>query len=116
MTGGTIHKIEARAEPEEPKAYRTCFVALTLLVLGLLAHLWGVSKTMRQGEELDRLRAERQVLLSDQELLKAEISGLAQSSRVRDIAEKQLGMVFPHESPRNLYLGKANPAHRKAEN
>jgi|SaaInl7_200m_RNA_FD_contig_31_1970694_length_1802_multi_7_in_0_out_0_2 cell division protein FtsL len=116
MTGRTIHKPEARPQPEEPKGHRTYFVALMLLVLGLLAHLWGVSKTMRQAEELDRLRIERQVLLGEQERLGAEISGLAQSSRIRDIAEKKLGMVFPKEEPLNLYLGKEKPVQRKAEN
>ena len=116
MTGHTIHRSEARPQPEEPKVHRTYFVAVMLLVLGLLAHLWGVSKTMRQAEELDRLRTEHQVLLSEQERLGAEISGLAKSSRIRDIAEKQLGMVFPKEPPRNLYLGTEKPVQRKAEN
>lgn len=78
-----------------------------LLVLGLLTHLWGVSKTMRQADALDRLRAEREELLREQERLKAEVSGLAQSSRIRRIAERRLEMVFPQEPPRNLYLGKA---------
>jgi cell division protein FtsL len=87
-----------------------------LLVLGLLTHLWGVSKTMRQAQTLDGLRAERQTLMKERDRLTAEISGLTQSSRIRTIAEKQLGMVFPQEPPRNLYLGTAGTVRRKAEN
>ena len=105
--GSTIHKPERRPDSEGSRPYRPYFAALFVLVLGLLTHLWGVSKTMRQAEELKRLRTERQELVRNQERLRADISGLSQSSRIRSIAEKKLGMVFPEDSPRNLYLSAA---------
>ncbi len=112
----TIYKPERRSDPEGPKTYRPYFATLLLVVLGLLIHLWGVSKTMRQAEELKQLRAERQELLRIQERLKTDISGLSQTSRIRKIAEKQLGMVFPEESPRNLYLNATSSDSSKAQN
>ncbi len=84
--------------------YRSYFGALVLLVLGLLVYLWGHVKTMRQGEELTQLRAKRQTLIRQQDRLKAEVAGLVRSSRIREIASKELGMVFPSDPPRNLYL------------
>ena len=87
-----------------PRSYGSYFLAMVLLVLLLLGYLWGHVQTMRQGDELSRLRAEKQELLRDQDRLRAQVAGLKQSSRIRDIASKKLGMVFPSEPPRNLYL------------
>lgn len=94
-----------RSREEAPGAYRAYFAAVVLVVLGLLIYLWGHVKTMRQGDELARLRAEREALVRQQERLRAEIAGLKQSSRIREIASKRLGMAFPEGPPQNLYLG-----------
>ena len=82
--------------------YRSYFCAVILLVMGLLIYLWGHVKTMDQGEKLERLREERQALIRQQDRLRAEVAGLNRSSRIREIASKELGMVFPSEAPRNL--------------
>ncbi len=87
-----------------PKEYRSYFLAVVVLVLGLLVYLWGHVKTMRQGDELIRLRGEREALVHRQDRLRVEMAGLQQSSRIRRIAAEKLGMVFPSEPPRNLYL------------
>ncbi|MDP6778816.1 MAG: cell division protein FtsL [Candidatus Latescibacteria bacterium] len=87
-----------------PKAYRSYFLAVVVLVLGLLVYLWGHVKTMRQGEELIRLRSEREALIHRQDRLRVEVAGLQHSVRIRSIAAEKLGMVFPSEPPRNLYL------------
>lgn len=84
--------------------YRTGFLSIILLVVGLLVYLWGHVQTMNQGQTLEALRAERQALLQDRESLEARIAGLKQSTRIRDIAMQKLGMVFPSDPPRNLYL------------
>ena len=87
-----------------PKEFRSYFLAVVVLVLGLLVYLWGHVKTMRQGEELIGLRSEREVLIHRQDRLRVEVAGLQRSSRIRSIAAEKLGMVFPSEPPRNLYL------------
>ncbi len=91
-----------------PIAYRSYLFAVVLLVLGSLIYLWGRVKTMRQGEELTRQRAERQALTRQQDRFRAQVAGLKQSSRIRTIASKELGMIFPSEPPRNLYLKPEN--------
>lgn len=86
--------------------YRTGFLSVILLVAGLLIYLWGHVQTLSQGRQMDQLRTERKALLHQQELLEARIAGLKQSNRIRDIAVKELGMVFPNDPPRNLYLSR----------
>ena len=86
--------------------YRTGFLSVILLVAGLLIYLWGHVQTLSQGREIDRLRSERKTLVHQQELLKARTAGLKQSSRIREIAVRELGMVFPNDPPRNLYLSR----------
>jgi cell division protein FtsL len=85
-------------------AYGSYFFAVVLVVFGLLVYLWGHVKTMRQGDELTQLRAERETLIRHQDRFRAEVAGLKRSSRIREIASKELGMIFPSEPPRNLYL------------
>lgn len=84
--------------------YRTCFLSVILFVAVLLIYLWGHVQTMSQGQQLAQLRAERQALLNEQDRLRAQISGLKQSNRIRQIASNKLDMVFPTDPPRNLYL------------
>ncbi len=84
--------------------YRSGFLSVILLVAGLLIYMWGHVRTLSQGREIDRLRAERKTLLHRQERLKARTAGLKQSNRIRDIAVRELGMVFPSDPPKNLYL------------
>lgn len=86
--------------------YRTGFLSVILLVAGLLIYLWGHVQTLSQGREIDRLRSQRKALVHQQELLKARTAGLKQSNRIRDIAVRELGMVFPADPPRNLYLSR----------
>ena len=86
-------------------AYRSYFCAVLLLVLGALAYLWGHTITAGQMKELDDLRHQRQASIRRQERLRAELSGIVGSSRIRELASRELGMIFPAEPPRNLYLG-----------
>ncbi len=84
--------------------YRYVLLTVALVVLGLLGYLWAQAQTVQQGDEIARLRTEHQQLLHQQERLRAEISGLRRSSRIREIASNRLGMVFPQGPPKNLYL------------
>ena len=90
-------------------AYRSYFCAVVLVVVGALVYLWGHVMTIAQFKDLEALRVEQQVLLDEQDRLKADISGLKRSSRIRKIASQKLGMAFPAEPPRNLYLQSAKP-------
>jgi cell division protein FtsL len=45
-------------------------------------------------------------LLHQQERLLARTASLKQSNRIRDIAVRELGMVFPSDPPKNLYLSR----------
>ncbi len=84
--------------------FRLYLAAVILLVGVLLFYLWGHVKTMHQGEEIKRLQAERESLSRQRERLQAQLIGLKRSSRIREIAADQLGMVFPSDPPQNLYL------------
>ncbi len=86
--------------------YRSGFLSVILLVSGLLIYMWGHVETLNQGREIDRLRAEKKNLLHQQERLLARTASLKQSSRIRDIAVRKLGMVFPSDPPKNLYLSR----------
>lgn len=94
-------------EPRQPWGiYRSGLLAVIILIAGLLIYMWGHVQTLRQGREIDRLRAEHKTLLHRQERLMARTVGLKQSTRIRDIAARELGMVFPAEPPKNLYLSR----------
>lgn len=84
--------------------YRACFLSVILVVAVLLVYLWGHVQTMKQGQVLAQLRTERKTLVHEQDRLRAQISGLNQSNRIRYIASNKLDMVFPTDPPRNLYL------------
>ncbi|MDE3000572.1 MAG: cell division protein FtsL [Gemmatimonadota bacterium] len=92
------------SETKTSGGYRYILLAMALVVLGLLGYLWAQAQTVRQGDEISRLRTEHQQLLRRQERLRAEISGLRRSSRIREIATVRLGMVFPQGPPQNLYM------------
>ena len=95
------------SEPRSPWGiYRTGFLSIILLVAGLLIYMWGHVETQTQGREIDRLHAERKTLLNRQERLMARTASLKQSNRIRDIAVRELGMVFPSDPPKNLYLSR----------
>ena len=95
------------SEPRPPWGlYRSGFLSVILLVAGLLIYMSGHVQTQNQGREIDRLRAERKTLLNQQERLLARTASLKQSNRIRDIAVRELGMVFPSDPPRNLYLSR----------
>ena len=94
-------------EPRAPWGiYRTGFLSIILLVAGLLIYMWGHVQTLSQGREIDRLLAEQKNLLNQQERLLARTASLKQSNRIRDIAARKLGMVFPTDPPKNLYLSR----------
>jgi len=82
---------------------------VVLAVLGALVYLWGYMRTTAQLNELEALRTERRELLQRQDRLRAEIAGLQRSSRIRKIAAERLGMGFPAEPPKNLYLRPVSP-------
>ena len=90
-----------------PREYRSYYFAVVVLVAGLLVYLWGHVKTMRQGEELVRLRGEREALIHRQDRLRVEVAGLQQSSRIRKIATEKLGMVFPSGAEIERRAGKS---------
>lgn len=95
------------SEPRPPWGiYRFGFLSVILLVAGLLIYMWGHVQTLSQGREIDRLRAERKNLLNQQERLLTRTASLKQSNRIRDIAVRELGMVFPSDPPKNLYLSR----------
>lgn len=95
------------SEPRPPWGiYRSGFLSVILLVTGLLIYMWGHVQTRSQGREIDRLRAEKKNLLHQQERILARTASLKQSNRIRDIAVRELGMVFPSDPPKNLYLSR----------
>lgn len=95
------------SEPRPPWGiYRSGFLSIILLVAGLLIYMWGHVQTLSQGREIDRLSEERKNLLNQQERLLARTASLKQSKRIRDIAVRELGMVFPSDPPKNLYLSR----------
>ncbi len=95
------------SEPRPPWGiYRSGFLSVILLVTGLLIYMWGHVQTQSQGREIDRLRAEKKNLLHQQERILARTASLKQSNRIRDIAVRELGMVFPSDPPKNLYLSR----------
>ena len=85
-------------------SYRWYFLSLVLLVAGLLFYVWCHVTTLARGERLTVLMDERTALLRTQDMLRAEVTGLERSSRIREIAALELGMRLPHEQPNNLYL------------
>ena len=96
--------MNASSEVKTSGGYRYVLLTVAMVVLGLLGYLWEQAQTVRQGDEIARLRIEHQQLLRQQEHFRAEISGLRRSSRIRKIASNRLGMVFPQGPPQNLYL------------
>ena len=107
-------------ETDSPKgttqgAYSLYFSTVFLLVLVMLLYLWGHVRTMSQSRELAQLQNDRQALVRQQGRLAAEATRLKQSSRIREIASRKLGMVFPSEQPRNLYLKSDGSARTRAE-
>ncbi len=97
------------------KAYTSHLFLVVVSVLGSLVYLWGHVETLRQKEDLARLNAEREALMEQQEHLKAEIASLTLSPRIRSIASRELGMVYPSGAPRNLYLGRSEAVVSKVE-
>lgn len=91
------------------RAYLPHIFVVVVSVLGSLAYLWGHVETLRQREDLARLGTEREALLRRQEGLNAKITGLTLSTRIGRIATDKLGMVYPSEAPRNLYLEASKP-------
>lgn len=95
------------SEPRSPWGiYRSGFLSIILLVAGLLIYMWGHVQTLSQGREIDQLSEERKNLLNQQERLLARTASLKQSKRIRDIAVRELDMVFPSDPPKNLYLSR----------
>lgn len=89
---------------ESTTPYRWAFLALALLVAGLLVYVWCHVTTLAQGERISNLMDERTALIRTQDLLRAEVTGLERSGRIRGIATLELNMRFPDEQPNNLYL------------
>lgn len=109
MNGET--RMNTGSEVKTSGGYRYALLTMALVVLGLLGYLWAQAQTVRQGDEISRLRTEQRQLLRQQERLRAEISGLRRTSRIREIATNRLGMVFPQGPPRNLYLDRRPDRH-----
>ena len=104
-----------RPEGTTQGRYSLYFSTVFLLVLVMLFYLWGHVRTMSQSRELAQLQNDRQELVRQQDRLANEITRLKQSRRIREIASKKLGMAFPSEQPRNLYLKSDGSARTHAE-
>lgn len=85
-------------------SYRWYFLSLVLLIAGLLLYVWCHVTALARGKRITDLVDERTALLRTQDMLRAEVTGLGRSSRIREIATLELGMRFPNEQPNNLYL------------
>lgn len=69
---------------------------LCLVVLaGALFHVWHHIHVVRQGYELERLRAAHAKLVQENKTLRLEAGQLRSLRRVEDIARNRLGMVTP---------------------
>jgi cell division protein FtsL len=97
------------------RAYISHIFLVVVIVLGSLAYLWGHVESLRQREDLARLSVEREALLRRQEGLNAKIAGLTLSTRIGRIASDKLGMGYPSEAPRNLYLKASKPTASSGE-
>ena len=95
-------------------SYRSYFLAIVLLVVGLLANVWCHVKKVAQGERIVQLREMKRTLLRERDHLRADVTGLKRSSRIREIAAIELGMRFPEESPNNLYVDPVAPGALRA--
>jgi cell division protein FtsL len=71
-------------------------VGLCLVILaGALFHVWQHIYVVRQGYELERLRALHGKLVQDNKALRLEAGQLRSLRRVEEIARTRLGMVTP---------------------
>jgi cell division protein FtsL len=71
-------------------------VGLCLVVLaGALFHVWHHIHVVRQGYELERLRAVHAKLVQENKALRLEAGQLRSLRRVEEIARTRLGMVSP---------------------
>lgn len=71
-------------------------VGLCLVVLlGALFHVWQHIHVVRQGYELERLRALHGTLIQENKALRLEAGQLRSLRRVEEIARTRLGMVTP---------------------
>jgi len=71
-------------------------VGLCLVVLaGALFHVWHHIHVVRQGYELERLRAMHAKLVQENKTLRLEAGQLRSLRRVEDIARTRLGMAAP---------------------
>jgi len=71
-------------------------VGLCLVVLaGALFHVWHHIRVVRQGYELERLRAMHAKLVQENKALRLEAGQLRSLRRVEEIARTRLGMVAP---------------------
>ncbi len=66
-----------------------------VILLGALFHVWQHIHVVRQGYELERLRAVHATLVQENKALRLEAGQLRSLRRVEGIARTRLGMVTP---------------------
>jgi len=66
-----------------------------VILLGALFHVWQHIHVVRQGYELERLRALHGTLVHENKALRLEAGQLRSLRRVEEIARARLGMVTP---------------------
>jgi cell division protein FtsL len=66
-----------------------------VILLGALFHVWHHVHVVRQGYELERLRAMHGTLVQENKALRLEAGQLRSLRRVEEIARTRLGMVTP---------------------
>jgi cell division protein FtsL len=78
-----------------------------VILLGALFHVWQHIHVVRQGYELERLRAAHAALIQENKALRLEAGQLRSLRRVEEIARTRLGMVTP--TPRQVVVVPESP-------
>jgi cell division protein FtsL len=87
-------------------------VLATLLVLsGLLLYVGGKVKIMRLGYQIESLEREKRELERANSSYRIEVSSLASSARIEEIATKRLGMVRPPKENIVIVKRRTPPKH-----
>ncbi len=78
------------------------FNLMLLLVGGAIVIVLYISNVIKVSQllgEINRLEAQHQRIMMDQELLRAQVNRMASLERVRKLSEEQLGLKNPKEPP-----------------
>jgi len=95
--GTSIRNDGMRREKSRPRLWSIAAYlgAIALPLAVLLFYFWQGVQVIRVGYEIDQLSREYQVLQNERNRLAVELSSLESLSTVENLAERDLGMVFP---------------------